>query len=79
MNPTPAAPGTGGGVNWAPVIDGTILPEHPWDPKASPLSADVPLLVGTVLNQFANSIQGGDPSFDEMGMDEGEETALCAA
>jgi para-nitrobenzyl esterase len=70
MNPTPAAPGTGGGVNWAPVIDGRILPEHPWDPKASPLGADVPLLVGTVLNEFANSIQGGDPSLDEMSLDE---------
>ena len=70
MNPTPAAPGTGGGVNWAPVIDGKILPEHPWDPKASPLSADVPLLVGTVLNEFANSVQAGDPSLDEMSLDE---------
>jgi len=70
LNPTPAAPGTGGGVNWAPVIDGKLLPEHPWDPKASPLSADVPLLVGTTLNEFANSIQGGDPSLDEMSLDE---------
>ena len=70
MNPTPAAPGTGGGVNWAPVVDGRILPEHAWDPKASPLSADVPLLVGTTLNEFANSIQAGDPSLDEMSVDE---------
>jgi para-nitrobenzyl esterase len=69
MNPTPAAPGTGG-VNWAPVIDGKILPEHPWDPKASALSANIPLLVGTTLNEFANSIQAGDPSLDEMTMDE---------
>jgi para-nitrobenzyl esterase len=70
LNPTPAAPGTGGGVNWGPVVDGRILPEHPWDPKASPLSADVPLLVGTVLNEFANSIQAGDPSLDDMTIDE---------
>jgi para-nitrobenzyl esterase len=70
MNPSAAAPGTGGGVNWAPVIDGRIIPEHPWDPKASPLSADVPLLVGTVLNEFANSIQAGDPSLDGMSLDE---------
>jgi para-nitrobenzyl esterase len=70
MNPTPAAPGTGGGVNWAPVVDGKILPEHPWDPKASPLNATVPLLVGTTLNEFANSIQAGDPSLDEMTLDE---------
>jgi para-nitrobenzyl esterase len=70
MNPTPAAPGTGGGVNWAPVVDGRILPEHPWDPKASPLGADIPLLVGTTLNEFANSIQAGDPSLDEMNLEE---------
>jgi para-nitrobenzyl esterase len=70
MNPTPAAPGTGGGVNWAPVIDGRILPEHPWDPKPSSLSADVPLLVGSTLNEFANSIQAGDPSLDQMSLDD---------
>jgi para-nitrobenzyl esterase len=70
LNPTPAAPGTGGGVNWGPVVDGEVLPEHPWDPKGSPLSADVPLLVGTVLNEFGNSIQAGDPSLDEMSIDE---------
>ena len=69
-NPTPAAPGTGGGVNWGPVVDGKVLPEHPWDPKGSPLSADVPLLVGTVLNEFANSIQAGDPTLDDMTMEE---------
>ena len=70
MNPTPAAPGTGGGVNWAPVVDGRILPEHPWDPKASPLSADIPVLIGTTLNEFGNSIQAGDPSLDAMSLDE---------
>jgi para-nitrobenzyl esterase len=70
LNPTPAAPGTGGGVNWGPVVDGKVLPEHPWDPKGSPLSADVPLLVGTVLNEFANSIQAGDPTLDDMSMEE---------
>ena len=70
LNPTPATPGTGGGVNWGPVVDGHFLPEHPWDPKASPVGAHVPLLVGTVLNDFANSIQAGDPSLDEMTLEE---------
>jgi para-nitrobenzyl esterase len=70
LNPTPAAPGSGSGVNWGPVVDGAILPQHPWDPTASPLSTDVPLLVGTVLNEQANSIQGGDPSLDDMTIDE---------
>jgi para-nitrobenzyl esterase len=30
----------------SPVIDGTVLPSHPWDPAAPALSADVPLLIG---------------------------------
>ena len=30
----------------SPVIDGTILPSHPWDPAAPALSADIPLLIG---------------------------------
>ena len=51
-------------MGWGPVVDGKVLPEHPWDPKGSPLSADVPLLVGTVLNEFGNSIQAGDPTLD---------------
>jgi len=67
------APGTGGGVGWAPVVDGGILPAHPWDPQASSLSANVPLLVGTVLNEFFNSIQGGDASLDSMSMDDAKQ------
>ena len=34
-----------------PVLDGTTLPEHPYDPVATPLSADVPLIVGTVEHE----------------------------
>jgi len=30
----------------SPMIDGKALPNHPWDPAAPPLSADIPLLVG---------------------------------
>jgi para-nitrobenzyl esterase len=30
-----------------PVVDGRILPQPPFDPVASPVSADVPLLIGT--------------------------------
>ena len=41
------------------MVDGNIIPASPWDPEASPYSADVPLLVGTVLNELTNSIQMG--------------------
>ena len=30
----------------SPVIDGTTLPSHPWDPAAPAVSADIPLLIG---------------------------------
>jgi para-nitrobenzyl esterase len=34
------------GTALAPVIDGRVLPANPFDPVASPLSADVPIIVG---------------------------------
>jgi para-nitrobenzyl esterase len=30
----------------SPVVDGVVLPSHPWDPAAPALSADIPLLIG---------------------------------
>jgi para-nitrobenzyl esterase len=33
-------------MGFSPVVDGKILPSHPFDPIASPVSADIPLLVG---------------------------------
>jgi para-nitrobenzyl esterase len=53
---------------WAPVVDGSILPRHPFDPDAPPLSAQVPILVGTVLNEFVNGI--GHPEYEVMTEDE---------
>jgi para-nitrobenzyl esterase len=37
-----------GGTLWdlGPVVDGVALPRHPFDPLASPLAADVPLIIG---------------------------------
>ncbi len=41
-------PGDGPGYlrNFAPVVDGAILPTHPFDPRAPAVSANVPLLIG---------------------------------
>jgi len=30
----------------SPMVDGKALPSHPWDPEGSPLSANIPLLIG---------------------------------
>jgi len=39
--------GPGGGFNAAPVVDGTSLPHNVFDPTATTLSQDVPLLIGS--------------------------------
>jgi para-nitrobenzyl esterase len=53
---------------WAPVVDGIVLPRHPFDPDAPALSAQVPMLVGTVLNEFLNGIN--HPEYEVMTIDE---------
>jgi para-nitrobenzyl esterase len=47
----PAAGGLGG---WSPILDGKIIPAHPFDPAASVVSASVPMLIGTCLNEMVN-------------------------
>jgi para-nitrobenzyl esterase len=42
--------------NWGPKIDGKVLPAHPFDPVAPPYSKDVPLIVGTDLNEFVSGL-----------------------
>jgi len=32
---------------YTPIVDGEILPRNPFEPDASPLAADIPLLIGT--------------------------------
>jgi para-nitrobenzyl esterase len=43
----------------APVVDGTTLPTHPFDPTAPAMSADIPLLIGTTETEvtfFPNQV-----------------------
>jgi para-nitrobenzyl esterase len=37
----------GGGLSFSPVIDGKTIPAAPFDPAASPLCANVPLIIGS--------------------------------
>ena len=55
--PNPAALGLGGprGIGWGPVVDGKILPQHPFDPAAPAISANVPMMIGTVMNESSPS------------------------
>jgi para-nitrobenzyl esterase len=45
----PAKPGRA--LNFEPVLDGQIIPRHPFDPVANSLNASVPLIVGNVATE----------------------------
>jgi para-nitrobenzyl esterase len=64
--PQTAVPGGGGG--WRSSPDGRILPAQPFDPVAPALSANIPLLVGTVLNEQTHGIN--HPEYEQMPMEE---------
>ena len=40
---------------WAPTVDGSILPRQPFDPQAPEQSKDIPLVLGTTINEFSMS------------------------
>jgi para-nitrobenzyl esterase len=40
--------GSGPPINWGPVVDGRTLPTDPFDPVATSVSGNVPLMIGTV-------------------------------
>jgi para-nitrobenzyl esterase len=62
--PGGSIPGSGAGVGWGPTVDGKILPNHAFDPTAPSISADVPMIIGTVLNEFTTGI--GHPEYESM-------------
>jgi para-nitrobenzyl esterase len=53
--PAPGAPPVIS-LGWQPVVDGTVLPEVPFDPAAPAQSADVPFLVGNTFHEFTTGI-----------------------
>ena len=51
-------------LGWGPVVDGKFLPNHPFDPAAPAISATVPMLIGTTLNEFSTSLN--HPGLEDM-------------
>lgn len=51
---------------FGPVVDGTVLPRHPFDPDAPAASRDVPLIIGTTLDERAYRMVNFD--LDEPGL-----------
>ena len=39
-------------MGFAPCVDGAIIPQHPFHPSASPVSADVPVLIGCTRTEW---------------------------
>jgi para-nitrobenzyl esterase len=39
-------------AGYSPTVDGKILPQHPFDPKASTVSADVPVMIGCTRTEM---------------------------
>ena len=58
MPSTPSSPlrRSFGSTGWGPTVDGKLLPHQPFDPAAPQLSADVPLLTGSNLNEFISGL-----------------------
>jgi para-nitrobenzyl esterase len=46
-----AGPGGGMTRGFSPIVDGKILPQHPYDPEAAPTAADVPMIISSVQNE----------------------------
>jgi para-nitrobenzyl esterase len=62
--------GPGGGLmrGFSPVVDGQILPQHPYDPVAAPTAADVPMIISSVQNE--QSISWADSSLESITMEQ---------
>lgn len=52
------------GGNFRPVVDGRVLPHHPFDPAAPQESADVPVIISTTLHDAALRLTNFDLTWD---------------
>ena len=52
--------GRGPAFGFRPVVDGKVIAAHPFDPVAPEVSANVPLLIGTNLNEFIHGVDQPD-------------------
>ena len=62
--------GPGGGLTrgFSPVVDGTILPQSPYEPVAAPSAAHVPMIISSVQNEQSPSWT--DSSLESITMDQ---------
>jgi len=57
-------------TGFAPVVEGKVMPQHPFHPTASPVMPDVPLMVGTNRTEMTLQLSGDESAFklDEAGL-----------
>ena len=53
---------------FSPTVDGSAVPKHPFHPAASPISADVPLMLGSTRTEMTLQSDEAAFSLDEAGM-----------
>lgn len=51
---------------YGPVVDGGVLPRDPFEPDATPLSRDIPMVMGNTLTETTLLIGPGDPGLFEL-------------
>jgi para-nitrobenzyl esterase len=60
---------------WGPVLDGTAIPAQTWTPAAPGLSANIPMIVGSNLNEYSPSL--GNPALEEIGEEQAKGMAMA--
>jgi len=62
--------GSAGGMRrgFNPVVDGVVLPQHPYFPEAAPTAAEVPMLICSTFNEQSPS--AFDPSLETVTLDQ---------
>jgi para-nitrobenzyl esterase len=53
---------------FSPLVDGKVVPQHPFHPTASTVSADVPLMLGSTRTELTSSARDEDFSLSEAAM-----------
>jgi para-nitrobenzyl esterase len=50
---------------FSPLVDGMVVPKHPFHPTASPISSDVPVMLGSTRTELTSSAQEADFSLTD--------------
>jgi para-nitrobenzyl esterase len=53
---------------FSPLVDGDVVPKHPFHPTASAVSADVPVMLGSTRTELTSSAQEADFSLTDAAM-----------